>query len=1070
MKKTQPTFAKLTVPSLPLIVERPRLFRQLDKARKRPIVWIAGPPGAGKTTLVASYLRARRVRPLWYNVDERDGDLATFFHYLSLAAKQAAPRFRRSLPHLTPEYLLGLPTFTRNFFESLASRLTPPGVLVFDNYHEVPADAPFHELLPVGLRELPRGLAAIIVSRQPPPPAFAGLEAAQLLEVIAPDALRLTKAESDGIMRLRAARERWTLTKTMREKLHGRVQGWVAGLILVLGQVRAGERGAAISRDQPPEVLFEYLASESLRGLSPEAHSFLLKTAQLPVMTVAMAEQLTGLASAGEILARFYRARYFTERRVEAQPWYQYHPLFREFLLARGKTTFPADELKSLQRTAATLLADAGRTEDAMQLWQEAGEMDEVIKLLLAQAPTLMAQGRAQTLESWLRSVPTPMLEQNPWLLFWLGSCRMPFDLKDSRMLFERALQRFKATQDRSGALLAWCGAIESMSYAWDEAIDVDERLAEFERLTQGGSEFPSAEIETRVASAMLSMLVWQRPQSPLIPVWSERILPRLAHLPDLNLMMQIGLQLLLYSLWTGDGVSAHPLLAMLRQRLHSVEAPPLAHITLNFCESAYAWTFGHPEQTLDATMKGLNLAETTGIHILTPWLMGQRVFAKLVTWDVEGAQALLDELQPRLAHREDLNGAFYHHLAGIVCSFRKELLEARRHAELSANLCRRCGALFTEAISRLDLAKILYELGEDRAADRHLTWALEFAREANGSKLIEFIGFVIRADLALKKDNEAGGLVALRAGLAIGAKSEFLYPFLGQSAWTRLCTKALEAGIEPAYVKRLIRIMRLVPEESARRSEAWPWPVKVTTLGRFGVQLHDKPLPQSRKASHRLLSLLQAIVAFGGREVPMACVTDALWPEAEGDAAYRSLISALARLRKLLGDAQAILFHEGRLSLGADLVWVDALAFDSLAQEAERLAREGRAERSERVAEQVLQLYRGSFLADEPDVPWAEPAREKYRARYLRLVKARVRLWMERGEWEQAVACAEEATQMDSLAEPLWRLLMTTLHRAGRAADLPTVYACCRKVLIEGEGRPPSPETERVYKSLRSG
>jgi DNA-binding SARP family transcriptional activator len=286
----------------------------------------------------------------------------------------------------------------------------------------------------------------------------------------------------------------------------------------------------------------------------------------------------------------------------------------------------------------------------------------------------------------------------------------------------------------------------------------------------------------------------------------------------------------------------------------------------------------------------------------------------------------------------------------------------------------------------------------------------------------------------------------------------------------SRLCAEAIQADLAIPFVHQLIRMHDLKPGPESLHLESWPWPVKVTTLGRFAVQLHDQPLPQSRKASHRLLMVLQAIVAFGGREVPMARVTDALWPEAEGDAAYRSLISALARLRKLLGDPQAILFHKGRLSLGPDLVWVDALAFETLAQEAERLARDGGAERSERLAEQALQWYRGPFLADESEAPWAEPAKEKHRARHSKLVEALVRSRMERGEWERAVACAEEATHKDPLAEPLYRLLMTALHRAGRAADLPLAYFRCRKALIEGEDRPPSPETERLYSSLWSG
>ena len=91
------------------------------------------PPGAGKTSLIASYLAARRLSNLWYQVDAGDADIASFFYYLG----QAAPRRRRSLPLLTPEYRQGLAIFTRRFFRELYSRLKTPFVLVFDNYQEV---------------------------------------------------------------------------------------------------------------------------------------------------------------------------------------------------------------------------------------------------------------------------------------------------------------------------------------------------------------------------------------------------------------------------------------------------------------------------------------------------------------------------------------------------------------------------------------------------------------------------------------------------------------------------------------------------------------------------------------------------------------------------------------------------------------------------------------------------------------------------------------------------------------------------------------------------------------------
>ena len=65
------------------------------------------PPAQGKTTLASSYIQERKLPALWYQLDEGDGDIASFFHYLGLSVKAAAPRYRKPLPPLTPEYLPG---------------------------------------------------------------------------------------------------------------------------------------------------------------------------------------------------------------------------------------------------------------------------------------------------------------------------------------------------------------------------------------------------------------------------------------------------------------------------------------------------------------------------------------------------------------------------------------------------------------------------------------------------------------------------------------------------------------------------------------------------------------------------------------------------------------------------------------------------------------------------------------------------------------------------------------------------------------------------------------------------
>ncbi|MET0592181.1 MAG: hypothetical protein ABW133_05750, partial [Polyangiaceae bacterium] len=96
--KPATTPAKISVPRLAETYPRNRLFRVLDAACRRRVAWLAAPAGAGKTSLVATYLSSRRLPALWYNVDTRDADVAHLFHYLALAAGYASRRKKLDLP------------------------------------------------------------------------------------------------------------------------------------------------------------------------------------------------------------------------------------------------------------------------------------------------------------------------------------------------------------------------------------------------------------------------------------------------------------------------------------------------------------------------------------------------------------------------------------------------------------------------------------------------------------------------------------------------------------------------------------------------------------------------------------------------------------------------------------------------------------------------------------------------------------------------------------------------------------------------------------------------------------
>jgi len=455
-----PPIAKVTCPTSTGYFPRHRLYRLLDKARKTPVLWITGPPGCGKTALISSYIGSRRLPCLWYKLDEADADLSTFFYYLGLAATKAAPRKRKRLPLLTPERLPGLSVFAQRYFEDLSSMLPVPSLLVFDDCHRMREDSAFFETLREGISRLMPGIGAILVSRSDPHPSFARDRANRLMETFGWNDLRLTPEEVAGIARLqRKEKPAPELVKYLFE----RTDGWAAGLVLLLERGHSGGlESRAIGRQVSAEII-DYFGSEIFRQLDEERRTFLLRTAFLPRMTASMAERLTGDERAGQILSEMNRQNQFTKKYPQREPVYEYHDIFREFLLQRAGSAFSMEEFASIRRAAAALLEQVGYVEDAAVLFRESGDWKELSQLILSKGRSLVAQGRYQTLLEWLGALPKEVLDTDPWLLYWKGVCLMPFSPAESRARFEEALGKFDARWEAPGVFRSWAGVVESV-------------------------------------------------------------------------------------------------------------------------------------------------------------------------------------------------------------------------------------------------------------------------------------------------------------------------------------------------------------------------------------------------------------------------------------------------------------------------------------------------------------------------------------------------------------------------------------------------------------------------------
>ena len=478
--------AKLTRPKLFGAVPRERLFGVLEERLAHPAVWVASPPGAGKTTLVAGYLESRRRRALWYQVDSGDADPATFFHYLRLAAVQiGGARAGEHLPALTPEYLPDLPGFTRRFFRILFARLPRLSLLVLDNYQEVPPGANTHGVVACALEQLPEGVGCVIVSRTEPSPEFARLIATQTLASIGWNELRLTEPEAMAIARARRITDETAVIAT-----HQRSAGWVTGLILMLGQPQDPYPVGSIPV-AAPESVFNYFAGALFNQLQPETRQVLLATAMLPRMTAPLAALVSGIKHAGDALRDLYEQNYLVDRRVEGEPTYQLHGLFREFLLDRLQRDWTPIKRQDLARRSADAMEHFGDLEEAARLYGESGDWSKAIGLILSIAPRLLAQGRWQALQQRIAALPHDHVESMPWLQYWQGASQAAVDYITARATLTSAFETFGRDRDALGQMLAAASIIESACAMFDAEAPIERWIAALEALLSANPRFP---------------------------------------------------------------------------------------------------------------------------------------------------------------------------------------------------------------------------------------------------------------------------------------------------------------------------------------------------------------------------------------------------------------------------------------------------------------------------------------------------------------------------------------------------------------------------------------------------
>jgi LuxR family transcriptional regulator, maltose regulon positive regulatory protein len=1060
---TSPMLAKLSRPRLFRVLNRERLFAALDAARDQPALWISGPPGAGKTSLAASYLKARKLPCIWYEVDPGDSDPASFFHYLAQAAPRSRDKRAPSLLALSPEYLVDLPGFTRRFFRILYARLPPTAVLVFDNCNAVQADAPFNEILRDALTEVRKNVRLIMISRSDPPAALARAQANGLIARVGWEELRLTPAEMRSIVL--SIQDVGDKTLALLQIQSG---GWAVGLVLMLEHLRASGVLQTTLLSDTLEGTFNYFAEQVFDQLPASTRELLLRSAFLPRVTAAAARALTDNADADRILEALFRQRLFTDRHAGGEVSYQYHALFGEFLRSRARATLRPQALHELRAACATSLEKSGDLSAALGLCVENQDWEVATRLILRQARGLVADGRWLTLRASIARLPKPYVAKSPWLTLWLGSALILVDPPKARQTLTRAFEALVATGDQRGQLFAATGIAETHNIEQVGFADLDLWIRVLERGLTGGFTSVSATEGLRVHTAFLIAAMLRQPGHATLPGCLREIIGVLNHEIPLTARADTVTQLLEYFSFTGDLGNARNLVGRVGVLFDNEALPPFRRAGWLVFFSYYAALAG----TYEAGFRALDLLRVIVHEFGMTWfrffdLYFRALLHLLGPAPLDGAD-YVRQLGAVVDTSHAAEAAQYHLARVLLYQALGEASLAIYHGDICLEFVRQTECPFYNILFPTVIASAFVEAGQQ---ERALELIQRVRRQATGTVYTHHEALMLMVEAYAHSSRGAADKArvllsqALLRGKAEHSAGSFRWLVRG---FRRMLALALGTGVEADCARGFITEFGIIPESSD--VEDWPWPIRIQTLGGFELKLDGVPMRSARKVQKKPLELLKVLVTRGGHEASMAAIAEMLWPEAEGDAAFDALEVTLRRLRKLLGREEAIRLHEGRLTLNEGLCWVDAWAFEHAHLRADGVLTDHEPKVTdailESLAQRLLSLYPGHFLAGDDESPWLLACRQRLASRIFRDLSAIGQLWEDRGAPEKAELIYRRGVELDAVSEMLYRRLMSVQTRRGdRAAALAT-YRRCRRMLQMTLGVEPSSETEAARRT----
>ena len=403
-------------------ISRPRLLTQFEGWRQRPLTLVSAPAGYGKSTAVSQWLESCGCPNAWLSLDEGDNDLRGFLTYLVSAIQTQFPELLREMERMLATPVLPPMQVLVNTLVNELESCPQHCVLALDDYHVI-VDEPVHDLLSELLKQPPRPLHLVLITRTDPSLDLPILRAYNQIGEVRARALSFTFEETETYLEQISGRK---IEPAVVKALLTKTEGWVIGLRLITLSARDDFDLVNASEVLHSEVqTLDYLIAEALSRQPREVQAWLLKTSILDRFCVSLCEAVCAPPDNGgasgldgnAFIEWLVQANLFLFSLDHRRRWFRYHRLFQELLRSQLGNTLSAVDISALHARASRWFAENGLIDDAIRYALAAEDISYVVHLVEQNRYDLMNSEQWQRLGQWLKVLPPETVEKNPMLL-----------------------------------------------------------------------------------------------------------------------------------------------------------------------------------------------------------------------------------------------------------------------------------------------------------------------------------------------------------------------------------------------------------------------------------------------------------------------------------------------------------------------------------------------------------------------------------------------------------------------------------------------------------------------------